>query len=394
MRRRFLFCILLCTMLLLLSLSAFAMNDNTPAKLQETQIDISLEAESMFETKMYYPVVDTPQWKQMGRSERVAACQISDDELSQMSTEILLQYILEYPFMVDIGAYDDSSDGFLHVYSEFPALGELSLREDFPTVTIAFYKNLPTFSELNRTSDYKNTKKLSNLKTLLNQPQMVKNFKIDEITLLNKLAREEKGEACDIITNFKIETDANSITSISFSNSLSTSSTMSYVTTPNGSSVPVYNRSSDTDLTSTEKAVRAKKMAQAYPGAIKLCDATIKYNCHSYAWYSESPLNVFWMNDPTLYMTDGSYLSTTSIVNGVRAFWYNSSSSYPIEHSAIIAPYLGSNSGVGCNSKWGEYGVYNHLINDCPYYGAISYWKYNDTGLSPTSYGNGFIVQK
>ncbi|NCE63148.1 hypothetical protein D1159_00785 [Pseudoflavonifractor sp. 524-17] len=40
---------------------------------------------------------------------------------------------------------------------------------------------------------------------------------------------------------------------------------------------------------------------------MRLSRATPSYNCHSYAWYSQSISNNYWINDPKPYMNDGSY---------------------------------------------------------------------------------------
>ena len=43
---------------------------------------------------------------------------------------------------------------------------------------------------------------------------------------------------------------------------------------------------------------------------------TYKYNCHSYAWYSQGTSNSYWMENPYAYMTDGSYsLGTASVLS-------------------------------------------------------------------------------
>ena len=49
-------------------------------------------------------------------------------------------------------------------------------------------------------------------------------------------------------------------------------------------------------------------MKDNYPNATKLREATTNYNCHSYAWHLQTLPNVFWINDPSPYMTDGSWI--------------------------------------------------------------------------------------
>lgn len=121
---------------------------------------------------------------------------------------------------------------------------------------------------------------------------------------------------------------------------------------------------------------------------------TGKYNCHSYAWYSTSSTNPYWMNyfryyndsgggwDANLskYWSDGSYnlwvsqhipgVSIESIpsgINGAKAWYPNG------DHSGIV-----TNSSTKITSKWGNYGVYTHSVNHCPYstYVDMRYYKY------------------
>ena len=64
--------------------------------------------------------------------------------------------------------------------------------------------------------------------------------------------------------------------------------------------------------------------------------ATTNYNCHSYAWYSTSSSNTYWMNDPSAYMTDGSYTKRTGniTVNSIGdRIYYSTSGS---EHSGKV----------------------------------------------------------
>ena len=52
----------------------------------------------------------------MKRTDRVDACQLSNDAIENMSTEELLQTVLAYPFMIDLYAFDTYRAGFEHVY--------------------------------------------------------------------------------------------------------------------------------------------------------------------------------------------------------------------------------------------------------------------------------------
>ena len=106
-------------------------------------------------------------------------------------------------------------------------------------------------------------------------------------------------------------------------------------------------------------------MRLAYPNATHLRNKNPKYNCHSYAWYSTSSSNPYWMDGSyaAIYMSDGSYYQVTSPASGDR-IWYGSG-----DHSGIMY------SSTKVTSKWGMLGLYRHTKADCPYSGAKTYWR-------------------
>lgn len=101
------------------------------------------------------------------------------------------------------------------------------------------------------------------------------------------------------------------------------------------------------------------------------------YNCHNYAWRTGSGQTSAWMSDPSPYWgPNGGYSSGYAAV-GSRAFYADvPSTAKNDEHSAIITaiPTLGS-SDTYARSKWGQLGVYNHAVWDCPYSGARTYYN-------------------
>lgn len=152
------------------------------------------------------------------------------------------------------------------------------------------------------------------------------------------------------------------------------------VLTPNGTSVIVSKR--DKELSSERIKEIDNEVENKYPEVIKLRNATKKYNCHSYAWYSTSENNVYWMDDPTAYYTDFSYDEVTTPRSGDIICYFDDygSPSYFYDdnnlHSGIVISYnpsIESNNICGIankvvvESKWGEYGLYRHNGDCCPY---------------------------
>lgn len=127
----------------------------------------------------------------------------------------------------------------------------------------------------------------------------------------------------------------------------------STVKTPKGSAVSV--RVITSEFSSKEIASVNATYQKAYPKAKLLRSASKKYNCHSYAWYSQSTSNNVWMDDPTKYMTDGSYAGFCS-VNPPSGYKVN----YPGTHSAISV-----GNGI-VQSKWGQAPLMEHGITYGP----------------------------
>jgi hypothetical protein len=138
------------------------------------------------------------------------------------------------------------------------------------------------------------------------------------------------------------------------------------VLTPKKSKVAVFERE---EMTSTDIANHDAYMHSRYPNATKLRSASYKYNCHSYAWFSTSSTNKWWMNNPNKYMTDGSYSESDTAASGYKIY-------YPMpgnQHSGILTSVNGS---IKVTSKWGAYGLYRHTASYCPYFSMYTntYW--------------------
>lgn len=117
-------------------------------------------------------------------------------------------------------------------------------------------------------------------------------------------------------------------------------------------------------------------VATNYPNAIRETDSTRKYNCHSFAWHTQSASNNKWMESPgdNTYWEDGSYVWITTtygygsipsnVPNGAKV-------SYSWDdHSAIKI------SGTYFQSKWGVAPRMVHAPHYSPYYSySLAYYK-------------------
>lgn len=137
-------------------------------------------------------------------------------------------------------------------------------------------------------------------------------------------------------------------------------SRLTHIYTPNGTQVSaiVYG-----ELLSVEDKENYKNYVETfYSNCTFISEATTNYNCHSYAWYSQSTSNLVWLPNPSAYMTDGSYVYIgTSPTGASQKVYY----AYPgNEHSGVVF-YQPANTII---SKWGQLPLMVHNVYDCPYF--------------------------
>ena len=156
------------------------------------------------------------------------------------------------------------------------------------------------------------------------------------------------------------------------------------VSTPNSSQVEVYIYESfpSENFVNTRNSLGDRISTSN----IRISDATYRYNCHSYAWYSQDiNTNNVWMNDPSLYYTDGSYYEVWVPRKGdIICYFDEKDNDNPNDdenlHSGIVLAVVSSFSNGLCGdsntvlvaSKWGEWGLYVHNGYVCPYTAGYS----------------------
>jgi hypothetical protein len=156
--------------------------------------------------------------------------------------------------------------------------------------------------------------------------------------------------------------------SISSSITSSITALIGYVITPKGSKVKVWYSYSE-PLTIEQINSSTFRIALNYPKTKILAYASGKYNCHSYAWLSQSTSNAFWMDDPSQYWKDGSYSEVYYCASNLIWTYVGSSG---LIHSAKAI----SNTGFPLCSKWGSGPVVAHDYYDCPYSSSSSFKTY------------------
>lgn len=296
---------------------------------------------STITTPYEYPI--TPfmdEWKNFeSHTEMIAACQIPEDILKNLSTEALAETVMNYPLLTDMLAWSDRSLGFQNVVSNFNGLEELLSRQNGVDYILT------------------TTPMLYNQNVLANQDNFNERNKIRCAALI--LSCVNGATPAETLATPEIETGE--------------------VRTPNGSLVPYYKDLDFVDLnhlfgssvpfTQNEFDDLERSYELNYPNATKIDGISPSYNCHSYAWYSTSE-NPYWITSIDNYILDESYVSIypdDASRGDIATYWRGLTS---LLHSALVESYR--NNHFYLTSKWDFMGVYSHREDYCPYYSSAS----------------------
>lgn len=298
-----------------------------------------------------YSFTKDSKWGKMPLSERLESCKIPSEKAERMTTEALLNSILDNPFMVHIIAFDTFEKGFRKICNNFPEVKSLISRNDLGSVIL---KSTKTIISSRGTSNREIVKKIY-ATVLFSQPEIVSKLSLRDAQYVNQI----------LMQNNK------SLTQALQEEATSRTSSVSYVLTPRGSRVDTYDQRSIPEFDSTTQSIIHNDMIFAHPSMTKVHEASPRYNCHSYAWYYTSAANTMWMPSPYFYRSDGSYYRVSGLVKVDDVIYWDNDS-----HSALVY-YVGTTgiNNLRAISKMGSAGVYIHWLSDCPYEGTTSFWR-------------------
>ncbi len=331
-----------------------------------------------------FPITpESYEWKNFKtKQEILTVCQIPEEKLKNMTTEALLETVLDYPLITDYLAFNSFEDACNVMCNDFNGFEELLSREDVTTVVLNRYatSNVLTINEVN-TDDVTLFFEPATIEYLIVCDE-IKNgkFVTKEAEILENLHTAkviERNNAGIYSYNSEIYSTYQDEDTEVEAGEIWTAVPNGTVKTPNGTNVrEVYQRSPE--LTDVEKESLNRVIDSRYPYAVRVGEATVNYNCHSYAWYSNTTSNPYWIGlflRPDEYITDGSYSLYTngSPRDGMKA-WYNGG-----EHSGICigARLIDGAQVFYIESKWGMYGVYQHTISHCPYTNSVQFYVRN-----------------
>jgi len=326
-----------------------------------------------------YPVKPgTDEWEELETFQRrLAVCRIPQDKLDMMSSGELVDAVLNFPFLLNILIYEDITTGFSCLMSQCDALRELLSRGDGANALADKYiEHTSKIGTRNSTLTADSSVDILYpmfLEAILGQPDVY-----------NAMNYSHQHSLETAVSNYNLGTTSYLDISISENaESITRANDDFYVETPNGSPVAAFDFSNVSDFTSSEKQAMNDLVANTYSYISRIRNPSKCYNCHSYAWHSTSTTNKVWINNPSAYMSDGSYAKRTSAAVGYKVFYDNPGTEMSDatgdliigDHSGII--YSISGNSVVVISKWGPYGLYTHYIYNSPYSGddtEYSYW--------------------
>jgi hypothetical protein len=336
------------------------------------------------EKKYEYPVKPgTEEWLKLGNKEaREKKCQIPEKRLMEMTTEQLIEAVLEYPYNIDMYCFDTLQAGFEVVKSRFNGLQELLNRKDNGSVLLKIYsgmdvKNLQEIKSMDYIFD------LSFIELLLAQQSVYNNLdkmEKDELKEEVKDKYDEKGKSKDV---YGFTRNTYYITESQTTQLLYVETT---VETQIGNDVDAA--ICIQDYTPYEKDGYKSSLQNSYPSITIVGDPTGNYNCHSYAYYNKSTNNDRWVMQPGAFITDGSFTEIDNptyynLEAGTR-FFYNTTNPNN-NHSAIFLQNLSGPVDPNkeyyqlayVESKWGPNCLVRHWIGVGPYDTAniVSYKK-------------------
>jgi len=328
-----------------------------------------------------YPVKGgTEEWEKLNsHAEMLDVVQIPETILKKMTTAELVETVLNYPLYGDMYAYDTFQQGIESIIIQFNGLSELLKRDDAGTVLLAKYKEKKPLEVINFTTDIEKgnfSMNLGFLETILSQDKIISGLNKAQKEDLLKVAKQKKQQKLvqEDVFGLSLSTSENLVDKLTTDATFKINSYFTSVYTPRGTAVEVY--VDDRVKTYTEKQWDANWVNTFYPQATILSESSFKYNCHSYAWYLSSSNNIYWMNYPDAYMSDGSYVyrGTDPGTSSSNYRMY-----YPGEHSAVMTGKTSNYySDITATSKWGNLPLMSHKANYCPYNSStIYFYAYN-----------------
>jgi len=360
-----------------------------------------------------YPVKPgTEAWKQLeSNTQMIEVCQVPEDILNSLSTDALVETCFNHPLIVNVLLDDKLEKNLNHAISRYNSFNALVNRNDAGKALFKVYKEMDVDEFESSGYNTINQSKyrfvfielfLANNKIINSLNEQEQKELVEEV-LKKTLKKQQKGNYVPgqinsglnvllkiLVHNETINPDdpkikifKENISNIDNqtlnylnikSNEFTTSSITLFDITDYGIPPTYVTRYTPRGTPITAKIINEEwyniELANhfyvntIYHRAELISDATMKYNCHSYAlhrtegnWY-----DIVWIDDPTAYYTDNSYIKVNSnySASNLKVIYFDRYGE--ISHTAIK-----ENNQSLLVSKWGDYGLYMHSETNCPY---------------------------
>jgi len=321
-----------------------------------------------------YPVLPgMSNWPYGNHQKMIDICQIPDDVLDNMTTEELLETVLYYPLFADIYAYDNTDVGYGIIKEHFYGLLDLSMRDDRLVALYNFLnsnKNITgitdaDYSGIGQNGTYNSFMFLEVLKSTSDFLGERDNYLSESVQSGNPLSFAGRIELiylgdCDVTTSKNVTMEGVEYTVAELWNYSDGNTGWRF-----------FN-----DLSATVKSYINSLFVGVY-GISPSSAATVKYNCHSYAWGNNQTNPFGWVN---MFIATGYTAVGMQNANVGGKLVYNNTyrnninSLLEYSHSAIIQSkiyhqyHINTVSGFVLKSKWGMAGLYSHTMENCPYF--------------------------
>lgn len=177
-RRMVTFC--LCSVLIGGSCSGFSAN----AEPSDNDSDYEFSA-SVF----YDDVMQNSEWQNTeSRKKRGEMLQLPDEILEDISTDKLIEAVLDYPFFCDVYAFDNVQTGVDILFDTFNGARELLNRSDAAAVLLDKYESEPVYTDADAETDIL---KLTYIEILLTQSSITDKMDETEISKFKEVSLDK-----------------------------------------------------------------------------------------------------------------------------------------------------------------------------------------------------------
>lgn len=348
------------------------------SKTVEKTVTLESEWDSLSDGE--YPVdVLSEEYENYALNDLLDMCNMPTDKLEELSTHELAEYVTNYPYLIDVLAFDELADGINYLKNNSNIINEFLAREDVVDTLIDTYADMDVdYDKVIKNSDIidtdydmelfiegyiginvdkLNAEQYSEFVQQYNENYNEKENFVKEVfidTFWDAVEQENNVEQIESLSEYGIAPYGNVY--LTGTCNVCGQKYEDRAINIKGKNVGTHKWLSG-GYTSSQISSLDNSFAKAHPSFKKVRGASGKYNCHSYAWYSTSASNIYWIDNPASIYNNTSYykLTTSTPKSGNKITFWNSSA---LQHSANA---IGTNK---CTSKMGHYGVYTTSIND------------------------------